>query len=97
MEIVWRRTALDDLESIRAFIAHDNPAAAVRVHAAIRKAVDPLAELPHVGRPGRVDGTRELVLAGLPYVVVYRVADSQVRILAVIHASRQWPASFSSR
>jgi addiction module RelE/StbE family toxin len=94
MEIIWRVTALNDLESIRKFIANDNPRAATRVHAAIRAAVDPLADLPHVGRAGRVDGTRELVVGSLPYIVVYRVAEDRVRILAVIHTSRQWPKGF---
>ncbi|HEX4113063.1 MAG TPA: type II toxin-antitoxin system RelE/ParE family toxin [Stellaceae bacterium] len=94
MEIIWRRAALNDLESVREFIAWDNPRAAARVHDAVRAAVDPLADLPHVGRAGRVDGTRELVVGGLPYIVVYRVAETQIRILAVIHTSRQWPKRF---
>jgi toxin ParE1/3/4 len=94
VEIVWRRVALDDLQSIREFIERDNPAAAVRVHAALRSAVDPLADFPHIGRAGRVSGTRELVLPGLPYIVVYRVTGDQVRILAVIHTSRRWPTRF---
>jgi addiction module RelE/StbE family toxin len=94
MEIIWRPAALNDLESVRDFIARDNPRAAERVHASIRAAVDPLTDFPHVGRAGRVDGTRELVVAGLPYIIVYRAAETQVRILAVIHTSRQWPKGF---
>jgi toxin ParE1/3/4 len=94
MEITWRRAALNDLETIREFIAQDNPEAAARVHAAIRAAVDPLADYPILGRTGRVDGTRELIIAGLPYIVAYRVVDNQIRILSVIHTSRQWPRRF---
>jgi toxin ParE1/3/4 len=94
MEIVWRRAALDDLESIRGFIEQDNPDAAARVYEAIRSAVDPLAAHPNIGRAGRVDGTRELVLSSLPYIVVYRIVEEQVRILAVMHTSRQWPRRF---
>ena len=94
MRIICRRTALNDLESIREFIAQDNPQAATRVHAAIRAAVDPLADYPNLGRAGRVDSTRELIVVDLPYIIVYRVAEDTIRILAVIHTSRQWPRRF---
>jgi len=94
MRIIWRRAALNDLESVREFIAQDNPQAAARVHAAIRAAVDPLADYPNLGRAGRVDSTRELIVVELPYIIVYRVAEDTVRILAVIHTSRQWPRRF---
>jgi toxin ParE1/3/4 len=94
MEIIWRRAALNDLEAIRESIAQDNPDAAARVHAAIRGAVDPLANYPNLGRAGRVDGTRELIIAGFPHIVAYRVVENQIRILSVIHTSRQWPRCF---
>ena len=91
MEIVWRRAALGDLRSVQEFIAEDNPDAAARVHSAIRASVGLLADHPNLGRAGRVEGTRELIIVGLPYIVAYRVVDDQVRILAVVHTSRQWP------
>jgi toxin ParE1/3/4 len=94
MRIIWRRVALNDLEAIREFIAQDNPQAAARVHAAIRATVDPLGNYPNLGRAGRVDGTREMIVVDLPYIVVYRVVQEMVRILAVIHTSRQWPRRF---
>jgi toxin ParE1/3/4 len=81
MRIIWRRAALNDLEAVREFIAQDNPQAAMRVHGAIRAAIDPLANYPNLGRAGRVDGTRELIVVDLPYIVVYRVAEDTVRIL----------------
>ena len=94
MEILWRAAALNDLEAIRDFIAQDNPQAAARVRTAIRTAVDRLAQYPEFGREGRVPGTRELIVATAPYIVAYRIAEDQVRILAVIHTSRQWPRRF---
>ena len=94
MEIIWRRSAVNDLDAIREFIAEDNTVPAPRVAAAIEAAVDPLADHPELGRAGRVEGTRELVVAALPYIVAYRVREETVRILAVIHTSRQWPRRF---
>ena len=94
MEIIWRRAALDDLDQVRRYIARDNPAAGARIRALIRNAVERLADHPYLGRPGRVDKTRELLVAGTPYIVAYRVRDNRLRILSVIHAARRWPERF---
>jgi toxin ParE1/3/4 len=94
MEIIWRRIALNDLENIRRYIAQENPAAGARIRAAIRNAVERLADHPYLGRSGRVEGTRELVIAGTPFIAVYRVLANRLRILAVIHGSRPWPERF---
>ena len=94
MEIIWRRVALRDLASIHDYIAQDNPAAATRVRATIRYAVAALSEHPYLGRAGRVEGTGELIIGSFPYIVAYRVAEETVRVLAVIHTSRQWPRRF---
>jgi len=94
MEIIWRASALNDLEAVREFIVQDNPRAAARVLMAIRAAVDRLGQHPSLGRAGRVEGTRELIISNAPYIVAYRVVENQVRILAVIHTSRQWPKRF---
>lgn len=94
MEIIWRRAALTDLDTIREFIAQDNADAAQRVRSAIQAAVSQLADHPDLGRSGRVDGPHELATAHMPYIVVYRVAAGQVRILALMHTSRQWPQRF---
>ncbi len=94
MEIIWRRVALNDLEGIRRYIARENPTAGVRIRATIRNAVEQLADHPHLGRPGRAEGTRELVVTGTPFIVVYRVLDNRLRILSVIHGARRWPERF---
>jgi toxin ParE1/3/4 len=70
------------------------PGAAARVLATIRAAVERLAIHPNLGRAGRVEGTRELIIPGAPYIVAYRVVGNQIRILSIIHASRQWPRRF---
>jgi toxin ParE1/3/4 len=94
VEIIGRRVALNDLKGIRRYIAHENPAAGARIRAAIRNAVEQLADHPHLGQPGRVEGTRELVIAGTPFIVVYRVLGNRLRILSVIHGARRWPQRF---
>ncbi len=94
MRTRWTRPALFDLEAIGDFVARDNPRAAQRLVARIVAAVATLRDHPHLGRPGRIAGTRELVVAETPYVVPYRVAEAEVQILAVFHGARRWPDKF---
>ncbi|MFI5088676.1 MAG: type II toxin-antitoxin system RelE/ParE family toxin [Terriglobales bacterium] len=91
LRVRWLRTALANLEAHAQYIARDNPAAARRVVAAIERAVAQVADYPALGRPGRVEGTRELVVHGTPYIVPYRVLGQTVQILRVFHAARKWP------
>ena len=77
--------------AIAEYIARDNPAAAYALHDAILRQVGRLAEHPRMGRPGRVEGTRELVVSGTPYIVAYRVVGQDVTILRVLHGAQQWP------
>jgi toxin ParE1/3/4 len=91
MRLVWRRQARNDLIEARRFIARDDPAAARRVVMRIATAVERLTTSPEIGRLGRVTGTRELVVPGLPYIVPYRVREGTIEILRVYHTSRRWP------
>jgi toxin ParE1/3/4 len=91
MRLRFLAPALSDLEGISRYIAQDNPKAARRVVAEVRRQARILAEHPHAGRVGRVDGTRELVITPFPYIVTYRVDPDEVQILAVVHTSRRWP------
>ena len=91
MNIVWSPTALDDLAHLRAYIARHDPAAAGRVGRAILDAVERLTEFPAMGRPGRLPGTRELVVAGTPFVIPYTVREDALEIVAVPHGARKWP------
>ena len=94
MQIKWHRKARQDLRHLRAYIAEDNPQAAASVARSILQAVERLPENPAIGRPGRVMGTRELVVAGTPYLVPYRVMGDVIVILRVLHGARQWPDHF---
>ncbi len=90
-QIRWTPEAVDDLASLRAFIAARDPFAARDVLARIIEAVSRLAEYPGLGRAGRVPATRELVVARTPCFVVYRMAEQVVRIERVLHGAQEWP------
>ena len=92
MQVRWLRTALRNLEDEAAYIAADDRAAARLVVGRVLQAVEQLAEQPSLGRPGRVPGTRELVVAGTRYLVPYRVRRDTVEILRIFHTSRRLPA-----
>jgi toxin ParE1/3/4 len=94
MNIVWSPEAIEDLASLRAYIAEDNPAAARRVVLQLIQNVEQLLSVnPQIGRAGRVPGTRELVVPGTPYIVPYRVQRATIQILRVYHGARRWPDS----
>jgi toxin ParE1/3/4 len=92
VRIVWYPSALDDLESLRAYIAQERPGSAAVVADRIVRAVEGLTEFPAQGRPGRVPDTRELVVPRTPYLVAYRVRADTVEILRVLHGARRWPS-----
>jgi len=94
LRLRWTRLAERDLEAIAEYVGQDSPASAARV---VLELIDQAATLlpahPAIGRPGRVLGTRELVIGHLPYIIAYRVRDRDVEILRVLHTSRAWPES----
>ncbi len=94
MRVRWLRAALANLDAEAEYIARDNPMAAARVVVSITEAVKRLQEYPALGRPGRVIGTRELVVPDTPYIVPYRVRGNGLEILRVFHAARKWPTQF---
>lgn len=92
MKLEWSDLALDDLASLHAYITQENPAAARKVALAIVESVETLLPAnPHIGRPGRVSGTRELVIPRSPYLVPYRVKHGVIQILRIYHGARAWP------
>lgn len=91
--IRWTLRALRRLDDIGAYIENDNPDAAARVVARIVTAVHMLRDLPASGRVGRIKGTREIVLADIPYIVPYRIGRD-IEIITVMHAHQKWPKAF---
>jgi addiction module RelE/StbE family toxin len=91
VKVIIREAAGADLERIHAWIAKDNPATARSVAERILAAIESkIPAFPYIGRAGKVEGTREWIVRGLPYIVVYRIEDAQetVTILAIFHGAQ---------
>jgi len=93
-KIRWLRLALADLDELMVYIAKDNPEAATKVAGKIWETTQMLSNHPAIGKPGRLPGTREMVVAGTSYIVPYRVVANEVQILRVLHGVRKWPEKF---
>jgi toxin ParE1/3/4 len=91
VRVEWLPEAIRSLEAQLEWTAEHNPWAALDMGDAIHAAVGRLADHPAMARPGRVAGTRELVVMGTPYVVVYRVEPAAVVVLRVLHGAQRWP------
>jgi toxin ParE1/3/4 len=94
-ELVWSTRALTELDEIITYIRSQDPVTAQRVAARIDERVGSLLLHPRLGRPGRVSGTRELIV--VPFIVAYEVTDDLIVVLAVLRRRRRWPRSFSRR
>jgi toxin ParE1/3/4 len=91
MRIEWSPEAAADFTGIVAYIHEQNPSAAMRVALILFESTASLQSFPNRARPGRVDGTRELVLTPLPFIVIYRVKKDVVEIARVLHGAQRWP------
>ena len=92
MKLLWTRQALSDLRALHGDVARDNEHVASAVVARIvDRAERQLLRLPESGRPGRIPKTRELVVAGTPYVLPYRIMGDTIHILRVFDSARRWP------
>ena len=92
MRVEWLPISERNRASQLAYIGERNPGAAFAMGDAIEEAVRRLADHPRIGRPGRVKGTRELVISGTPYVITYRVERDAVVILRLLHGAQRWPS-----
>ena len=91
MPVKWLRKALRNLEQVQQYIAVDDPETAIQVVLRIQTAVQQLETFPMMGKTGRVDGTRELVIPNTSFIVIYRVQGKAVQILRILHASKKYP------
>ncbi len=90
--IQWSGAAVSDLVEIRRYVAEHSPRAAARLARTLLGSVQRLVDHPAAGRPGRVAGTRELIVDGIPFLIAYRVRDGIVEVLRVLHGARKWPS-----
>jgi toxin ParE1/3/4 len=91
MQLEWSQFAQADREAIFDYIEADSPQAAITVDDRIRQQIEELMKFPKIGRPGRIDGTRELIIQRTPYIAAYRIAGKTIRILRVLHGAQMWP------
>ena len=91
MSIRWltqaQRNRLEQLD----YIAQDKPLAAIGQDEQIERQINMLLAHPKMGRPGRVTGTRELVISGTPFVVSYRLQEQSIEVLRLLHSAQQGP------
>jgi addiction module RelE/StbE family toxin len=91
MRLEWTVKAIEDLRAAGVFIALDNPEAAQRMAERVREAAEYLIDHPNMGRPGRIVNTRELVVTGTPFIIVYWARGGAVQMLRLLHHSQKWP------
>lgn len=72
------------------YIAADNPRAAIEQDLKIERQVQMLLDHPRMGRPGRVIGTRELVISGTPFILVYTESLGSIDIIRFLHSAQHW-------
>lgn len=93
MIIRWLPSAIQDRDAQLDYIAERNPGAAIDQGDRIEHQVSQLPDHPEMGRFGRIEGARELVIGGTPFVVVYRLRPSlkRIEIIRLLHGAQQWP------
>ena len=91
MILEWSAFALADRNQIFDHIEIDNPRAAIAIDERIQAQIEGLADFPENGRIGRVEGTRELVIVGTPFIAAYQITADHVRVLRILHGARCWP------
>lgn len=94
MRVRWTPRARDGFRREIRYIAHDSPSGARRTASRVRAVANNLTDHPLLGREGRVIDTRELVVAGTPFIIAYRIHGQLVEIVGVVHHSRRWPQNF---
>lgn len=90
MRVLWTASAENTLDLIVSYIADDDIDAALALDNLLRSVAKELAQFPLIGRPGRVNGTRELIVHP-NYILVYGIVSDTIQIISVLHAAQQYP------
>lgn len=93
MKLVWTPRARAERINAIDYIAEDSPSAALAQLNRIERQTDMLIPHPEMGRVGRRQGTRELVISRTPFIIVYRVKGKRIEVIRLLHGSQQWPSS----
>jgi toxin ParE1/3/4 len=91
MRVRWTSAAVEDLQTIANYLFEKTPENATPLIREICRAPSSLERFPNRGRVGKKEGTRELVMSSLPYVIVYQVRDDAVNVVRILHGSQDWP------
>jgi addiction module RelE/StbE family toxin len=88
---------MNDREAIFDYIESDSPRAAILIDNRIETQVELLTDTPEIGRPGRIAGTRELVIPRTPYIAAYRIERETITVLRILHGAQEWPDAMEPR
>ena len=91
MELRWTEEAAADLEHITDYLFQNAPERAAELVRGIYNAPAALLTFPYRGRAGKKEGTRELVLSSLPYIVVYQITGEVIHVVRILHGAQKWP------
>ncbi len=91
MKTKLAKLALQDLQSIKDYISQDKPDAALAVVKRVIESIENIAAFPSIGRAGRAPHTKELVVSGMPLIIVYQVKQNALYVVRIIHTARKWP------
>ncbi len=93
MKLVWLPKAIANRDAQLDYIAQDSPKAAIEQGDRIEHQVNQLIEHPEIGRPGRTQGTYELVISRTPFIMVYRIKQrpKRIELMRLLHGAQRWP------
>jgi addiction module RelE/StbE family toxin len=91
MQLRWTEEAAADLERIADYLFENASGQASRIVRTLYEAPEKLLTFPSLGRPGKKEGTRELVLPSLPYLVIYTVSHDTIHVARILHGAQKWP------
>ena len=94
MKVIWSAASARHLNEVVYYLQGESAEGAITIRRRILETVRRVGQMPHSGRIGRVDGTREAVVPRSPYIVVYQLSAQAVEILGIWHGARQWPEAF---
>jgi toxin ParE1/3/4 len=91
IQLRWTLAAADDLRQIADYLFEKTPQNAATLIRRIYDASSALKSFPHRGRVGKKEGTRELLIPSLPYIVVYQIEGDFANIVRILHGAQEWP------